>query len=290
MSKRSLPWLQFYPSDWQSDAVAGCSLAGQGLWLNMMFAMHTSRAYGRLEVEGKPIPDEVLFRRLGCASVEEYRALLAELFSAGVPSRDSDGIIYSRRMVRDQSERDATAQRVRRHRERAPCNAPVTPLSQGEVRSQSQKSEVREKQHRAAKPAPPCAPTPDPLEQGTKEAGFSVFWEKWPRCQAKSSARQAWMKIPVGEYAAILQGLEKWSVSDQWKRGVVPHAATWLNQKRWQDEDVPIKGGNNGNLSAEERIRLGDAAAENFLRNNRGVAPGVRSSAVPTKSESETLN
>src|SRR4030095_5406203 len=102
MSKRGMPWMQFYPSDWQSDAVAGCSLAAQGLWLNMMFAFHTSRSYGRLEVHGKPIPDEVLFRRFNCQNIDEYRTLLAELFSAGVPSRDSDGIIYSRRMVRDQ--------------------------------------------------------------------------------------------------------------------------------------------------------------------------------------------
>jgi hypothetical protein len=98
----------------------------------------------------------------------------------------------------------------------------------------------------AAKPAPPSVLIPDPLEQETKEAGFSVFWEKWPVHQARQTAFRAWMKIPIGEYAAIMQGLEKWSVSDQWKRGVVPHAATWLNQKRWQDEDIPINRGSNG--------------------------------------------
>jgi len=102
VSKRSLPWLQFYPADWESDSIAGCSLAAQGLWLRMMFVMHTSRRYGCLEVEGKPIPDEMISRRCGCVSVEDYRRLLAELFAAGVPSKTEDGVIYSRRMVRDQ--------------------------------------------------------------------------------------------------------------------------------------------------------------------------------------------
>jgi len=137
MSKRSLPWLQFYPSDWLSDSVAGCSLAAQGLWLRMLLVAHNSQRYGYLEMDGKPIPDELLFRRCGCANVEEYRNLLAELCTAGVPSRTSEGIIYSRRMARDQKERDSAAGRQRKHR----SHASVTPMSQGEVRGQSHKSE-----------------------------------------------------------------------------------------------------------------------------------------------------
>ena len=66
----------------------------------MLFVAHNSQRYGYLEADGKPIPDEQLARRCGCGSVEEYRNLLAELFSAGVPSRTPEGVIYSRRMVR----------------------------------------------------------------------------------------------------------------------------------------------------------------------------------------------
>ena len=141
MSKRSLPWLQFFPADWESDSIAGCSLAAQGLWLRMLCVMHTSRSYGCLEIDRSPIPDELMFRRCGCVSVEEYRGLLTELFTAGVPSRRTDGVVYSRRMVRDQQERDSDAERQRRHRS---SHAHVTPMSQGEVRVISQKSE-REK-------------------------------------------------------------------------------------------------------------------------------------------------
>jgi len=133
--KQSLPWLKFYPSDWLSDAVAGCSLAAQGLWLRLLIVTHSSQRYGCAEVDGKPIPDELLARRCGC-DPEEFRGLLAELYSAGVPGRLANGSICSRRMIRDQEDRDAAADRQRRHR-----HAPVTPKSQGEVRSQ--KSEAR---------------------------------------------------------------------------------------------------------------------------------------------------
>ncbi len=104
MTSRRLPWLKFYPSDWLVDAIAGC-LAAQGLWLRLLFVMHDAIPYGRLAAEGKPIPDEALSRRAGCESVEQFRGLLAELFAAGVPGRGADGIVFSRRMVRDQQVR-----------------------------------------------------------------------------------------------------------------------------------------------------------------------------------------
>ena len=77
------------------------------------------------------------------------------------------------------------------------------------------------------------------LEAETKEAAFLVFWDRWPRRQAKADARRAWLKIPVCEYPAVVGGLERYRTSDQWKRGIIPHAATWINEKRWEDEDIP---------------------------------------------------
>ncbi len=91
-----------------------------------------------------------------------------------------------------------------------------------------------------------CVPAENSLELETKEAAFDAFWEQWPKKQAKSEAWRAWAKIPIAEYLPIMAGLDKWRTSDQWTRGVLPHPATWLNQKRWQDEDIP-QGGTNGN-------------------------------------------
>lgn len=97
---------------------------------------------------------------------------------------------------------------------------------------------------------PASAPPSNSLEIETQTAAFDAFWEKWPRKQAKNQAHRAWMKVPIGDYLPLMSGLEKWLVSDQWTRGVIPHPATWLSQKRWQDEDIPqFVGGSNGNRS-----------------------------------------
>jgi hypothetical protein len=34
----------------------------------------------------------------------------------------------------------------------------------------------------------------------------------------------------------ILKAVEKHKQSKQWKDGIYPHASTWLNQRRWEDE------------------------------------------------------
>ena len=112
----------FYPGDWLRDQVSGCSLAAQGLWLRMMILAHDSDRYGYLSMNGKAIPEESIALRCGC-SLPTYLTLLTELDDARVPSRTPEGIIFSRRMVRDAKTRTLTKIRVRKYRKR---NADVT--------------------------------------------------------------------------------------------------------------------------------------------------------------------
>lgn len=116
-----LPAIHLYPGDWLRDAVAGCSIAAQGLWLRMMFLMHDSERYGYLVVNGSAMPSESIARRCGCTPTE-YETLLTELDASGVPSRTQDSIIYSRRMVRDATERANAAERQRRFKSHAGGN------------------------------------------------------------------------------------------------------------------------------------------------------------------------
>lgn len=72
---------------------------------------------------------------------------------------------------------------------------------------------------------------------------FSIFWATYPKKVCKADAEKAWKKIPddMDLYHAIMNGLSKWKQSEEWQRDggrFIPHAATWLNGKRWED-DIP---------------------------------------------------
>lgn len=148
-----LPALQFYVGDYLRDPIAGCSLAAQGLWLRMLIVMHDSERYGYFCVNGAPIPDETAARRTGCSSVTEYYTFLTELDSAGIPSRTSDGIIYSRRMVSDAKKRSDGAERVKTFRNKqtsnvsgnGSCNADVTQMYTPSSYSVSSSASAKEK-------------------------------------------------------------------------------------------------------------------------------------------------
>jgi hypothetical protein len=62
--------------------------------------MHEAEPYGHLIVGGAA-PSEREIARLVGASVSEVKSCLSELRNAGVFSTNSEGVIYSRRMVRD---------------------------------------------------------------------------------------------------------------------------------------------------------------------------------------------
>jgi hypothetical protein len=73
------------------------------------------------------------------------------------------------------------------------------------------------------------------------DPGFQAFWSAYPRKAAKANALKAFEKLnPDGDLMKMMLGaLSRWSKSEQWiKDGgqFIPHAATWLNGRRWEDE------------------------------------------------------
>lgn len=67
---------------------------------------------------------------------------------------------------------------------------------------------------------------------------FEDFWSRYPIKSAKQSALKAWLKIAPNQALRLemQDALERQKVSDQWQRGFVPYASTWLNGERWNDE------------------------------------------------------
>ena len=76
--------------------------------------------------------------------------------------------------------------------------------------------------------------------------GFELFWSAYPKKVAKQDAVKAWAKIQGVEFPTIMDGLRRWKNSDEWSRDdgrYIPHPATWLNGRRWEDEVTPCRSG-----------------------------------------------
>lgn len=103
------PAFQFYPADWRRDAaLQSCSVAARGLWIELMCVMHDCEPYGVLAVNGRAMSAAQVARLVG-EQEKIIMRLLAELEDAGVCSRDDEGRLFSRRMVKDEEVREARA-------------------------------------------------------------------------------------------------------------------------------------------------------------------------------------
>lgn len=98
---RKKPWLKWYPADWRAEpSLRLVGRAARSLWMDLIGLMHESERYGYLLVNGKKPSFAQLARILGDKEKDIFD-LMAELKTAGVYSEE-DGVIFSRRMVRDE--------------------------------------------------------------------------------------------------------------------------------------------------------------------------------------------
>jgi uncharacterized protein YdaU (DUF1376 family) len=66
---------------------------------------------------------------------------------------------------------------------------------------------------------------------------FDDFWKHYPRKVSKPNALKAWIKIkPDDELTkTIISAISKQNLSTR-EEQFIPHPASWLNGKRWEDE------------------------------------------------------
>lgn len=85
----------------------------------------------------------------------------------------------------------------------------------------------------SARIAPKPLRTPIDIKKG--EIDFASFWESYPRKVSKTSAIKAWAKAKLPPLSELLTALEKQKAN--WTDPqFIPHPATWINGRRWEDE------------------------------------------------------
>jgi len=81
---------------------------------------------------------------------------------------------------------------------------------------------------------------------------FLAFWEVYPKKIAKGDAFKAWKKAKAKpELEALLSIVNRQAQWEQWRKDggqYIPNGATWLNGKRWDDEETNVKPNNNAGM------------------------------------------
>jgi hypothetical protein len=73
---------------------------------------------------------------------------------------------------------------------------------------------------------------------------FEQFWTTYPKKKSRGDAEKAWLKINPSEHllATMIAKIEQAKTSIEWIKqtpeggNYIPHPATWLNRKGWEDE------------------------------------------------------
>jgi hypothetical protein len=169
------PWMKFYPADWRADqALRVCSLAARGLWIEMLCVMHNAIPYGHLLINGSPVSDTQLAMLAGTPS-EQISALVGELESAGVFSRTGKGVIYSRRMTRDEKKAALARKYGQQGGNPNLCNKTVNPPPDNPNHKPHVNGPDNTQKPEAKKESPPNPPA------GGKGGGdFFHFWTAYP--------------------------------------------------------------------------------------------------------------
>lgn len=110
---------------------------------------------------------------------------------------------------------------------------------------------------------------------------FSEFWKIYPRKVGKVSAEKKWKTLKVDEelFSRIKKSLDAQKKTKQWQdKNFIPHPATWLGQKRWQDEVEEYNPSNSELITEYKSIGFSE------FRKKHGYKEAVRTSDLIAES------
>jgi hypothetical protein len=254
----SAPWLKFFPSDWRADpSLRMCSIAARGLWIEMLCVMHEATPRGTLRVNGKTVSDRQLAILAGC---QDVAGLLEELEDAGVFSREADGTIFSRRMMRDVEKAEQDKANGRKGGNPT-LRAGVNPQLNGD--DKAQKPEARSQIQTSLRS--------DQIEKETRErAEFSDWFCSWPSAASDDDddAFKAWQELTDADRSeAKARSAAYVEAAKGGGRTAICSAAKYLRKHMWKrvrdkPPTPPPKSGASPEQSREQYIAAELARSE----------------------------
>ena len=180
--------------------------------------------------------DERMLSAITDTNIDVVRSAMKLLCELQLVEIMDDATIFLAEMQKLLGTESESAERVRRHREvkALQCNGNVTNCNEivtTEYRDKIIENKSIDKEINNT-PLPP-----------TGDDGFERFWAVYPKKVGKIDCLNKWRKMkPSKELVEkILEAIEKQKEWKEWKKDkgqFIPHPSTWLNQGRWDDEQV----------------------------------------------------
>lgn len=219
-----LAYIKWFPRDWLSEhTLRVSSPAARGLWADALCLMASGEKYGYLQQNGKPMTDDQLARLTG-TDKDTVKECVKEWKDNGVCDLTEDGIVISRRMIRDEQKRRAGVRTGK-----FGGNPILTTLSSS----------------RGHSPETTLGLTVNPtgtVKGQAQPVDFTAFWLAYPRKAGKVKAYQAWCRADLPSLDKILSAIERAKESEQWQKNggqYIPYPATWIHRGGWDDELPP---------------------------------------------------
>lgn len=239
------PWLKWYAADWRAEPLLRMiSRAARSYWLDLIGLMHEAVPYGHLLIKGRNPSVRDLCAILGDSERDAQR-YLDELEGTGVYSKTDEGVIYSRRMVRDHEK-----ELLRRERGRTGGNPALLTQDNREDNHTDNLADNRPDNVAVKAQIPDTRYQKPEREKVTSPKGdecaaeFEPFWKSYPRTpnMSKAAAFKAWKAQraylpPLEQLLATVSQYKQFLGTETRKRGreyPACHAQRWLSERRWE--------------------------------------------------------
>lgn len=218
-----MTWFKVDDGFWSHPKTFGLSHEAVALWVR-------SGSYS-----GNHLTDGVIERHV-LPLLQGTPEHASELVDAGLWLETADGWIfhdwhqYQPSKAKVQAEREKTKERVATYRERKKSH-----LLKEDNPTRPDPSRPSLRVTNAVTNA--VTPTVTKKEENPE---FSTFWAIYPRKEGKGAARNAYQKALQNVSAeTILEAAERYRNDPNRDPAYTAHAATWLNQERWDDAPLP---------------------------------------------------
>lgn len=222
-----MKWFRFYSDAVDDPKVQRMPAELFKVWVNLLCIV------SRNDGEMPSLDDTAYTLRM---SVAELMAILETLAERGLMDVCDTGTMRPHNWDARQKASDTSALRVAKWRaggdDLSNVTASLPQQSSDDLSNVTATSQIKTKRKTNTLPA-------SGVEYGTE---FEEFWQAYPRHVEKKQAHGVWLRLNPDATlrGRILDALARQKASEQWANPrYIPHATTWLNGARWEDEPEP---------------------------------------------------